>query len=339
MRSPYFIGACVAGFLLLTCAPGSALAQAGENAPKANHPSPDYAHIVEQVVERYQLPGIAVGVIENGKVAYTATLGTREAGTGRKIDRNTLFKIASNSKAMTTALLARLVQQGKLDWDAPVTNYLPQFHMHDPWVTNNMRVADLLTHSSGLPEGGGDLMLWPEPNHFTRSDIIRGLRYIKPAYSFRSKYQYDNLLYVVAGEVAAAAGGESYAALMRREVFEPLGLDRCIVGAFDRDAVGNLAQPHTHRDGRNVVIAADPAQVSDITMAAAGGIRCSLDNMLEWARNWLDPTPAQLKWLSAEQRRILQSPHMLIPVTERRRAWDTIGRSGTPAPCRACTRN
>lgn len=301
---------------------GLSFARASENTPPANHASHDYAQIVDQVVKRYHLPGIAVGVIENGKVVYTGTPGTREAGTGRKIDRNTLFKIASNSKAMTTALLARLVQQGKLDWDAPVTKYLPQFRMHDPWVTRNMRVADLLTHSSGLPEGGGDLMLWPDPNHFTRSDIIRGLRYIKPAYSFRSKYQYDNLLYVVAGEVAAAAGGASYATLMRREVFEPLGLDRCIVGAFDRDAVGNLAQPHTRRDGRNVVIAADPAQVPDINMASAGGIRCSLDNMLVWARNWLEPTPTQLDWLSAAQRRILQSPHMLIPVSERRRAWD-----------------
>lgn len=322
MSIPRHISTGVASLLLLAYMTSPPTARAGQNASTANSPSHDYAQIVDQVVKRYHLPGIAVGVIENGKVVYTATPGTREEGTGREINRDTLFKIASNSKAMTTALLARLVQQGKLDWDAPVTRYLPQFRMHDAWVTRNMRVADLLTHSSGLPEGGGDLMLWPGPNKFSRADIIHGLRYIKPAYSFRSKYQYDNLLYVVAGEVAAAAGGASYARLMRREIFKPLGLDRCIVGAFDRDAVGNLAQPHARRDGRNVVVAADPPAVPDITMAAAGGIRCSLDNMLAWARNWLDPTPAQLQWLSAEQRRILQSPHMLIPVSERRRAWD-----------------
>ncbi|MEO9216174.1 MAG: serine hydrolase domain-containing protein, partial [Rhodanobacter sp.] len=278
--------------------------------------------IVDATIARYHLPGIAIGVIRDGQVIYTRAAGERVAGSGQKIDTQTLFKIASNSKAMTTALLGRLVDQGKLRWDDPVTKYLPQFRMHDPWVTANMRVADLLTHSSGLPEGGGDLMLWPEPNSFTRADIIHGLRFIKPGYSFRSQYQYDNLLYVVAGEVAAAAGGASYETLMHREVFEPLGLSRCQVGAWNRDSVGNVAQPHRRDDGRNVVTNPDDAQIPAITSAPAGGIRCDLNDMLSWARNWLVPTPAQLAWLSPTQRQILQSPHMLIPVSAQRREWD-----------------
>jgi CubicO group peptidase (beta-lactamase class C family) len=277
--------------------------------------------IVDATVERYHLPGIAVGVIENGQVVYTRTVGETVAGSGQKITPRTLFKIASNSKAMTTALLGRLVDQGKLRWDDPVTKYLPQFRMHDPWITANMRVADLLTHSSGLPEGGGDLMLWPEPNSFTRADIIHGLGFIKPGYSFRSQYQYDNLLYVVAGEVAAAAGGASYETLMHREVFEPLGLDRCQVGAWNRDTVGDVATPHRRDDGRNVPIP-EAAAIPAITSAAAGGIRCDLTDMLSWARNWLVPTPTQLQWLSPQQRKTLQAPHMLIPVSDQRRAWD-----------------
>ena len=278
--------------------------------------------IVDDTIARYKLPGIAVGVIENSKVVYVRTAGETTAGSGQKIDQQTLFKIASNSKAMTTALLGRLVDQGKLHWDDPVTKYLPQFRMNDPWVTANMRVADLLTHSSGLPEGGGDLMLWPEPNHFTRDDIIHGLGFIKPGYSFRAKYQYDNLLYVVAGEVAAAAGGASYETLMHREVFKPLGLDRCQVGEWQRDAVGNVAEPHRIDNGRNVVMHEDDVLIPAITSAAAGGIRCDLTDMLSWARNWLDPTPAQLAWLSPTQRQMLQSPHMLIPLSAQRRAWD-----------------
>jgi CubicO group peptidase (beta-lactamase class C family) len=281
-----------------------------------------YDHIVDGVITRYHLPGIAVGVIENGKVVYTRTSGELIAGSGEKVNAQTLFKIASNSKAMTTALLGRLVDQGKLRWDDPVTKYLPQFRMHDPWVTQQMRVADLLTHSSGLPEGGGDLMLWPEPNRFTRADIIHGLQYIKPGYSFRSQYQYDNLLYVVAGEVAAAAGGAPYETLMHREVFEPLGLSRCQVGAWNRDAVGNVAQPHGQRHGHNVAIRGDGAMVPANASDPAGGIRCDLDDMLTWAHQWLDPTPAQLAWLSPAQRQVLQSPHMLIPVSPQRRAWD-----------------
>ncbi len=143
-------------------------------------------------------------------------------------------------------------------WDDPVVKYLPQFKMSDPWITREMRVRDLLIHNSGLREGAGDLMLWPEPNNFTRADIIAGLPHLKPVQSFRSGYAYDNLLYIVAGEVAAAAGGATYEELVRREVFEAVGLTRCQVGEFNRDAVGNVAQPHMWEGDRNVVLQRDP---------------------------------------------------------------------------------
>ena len=102
-------------------------------------------------------------------------------------------------------------------------------------------------HHSGLPEGAGDLMLWPDPNHFTPEDVVRGLRYLKPAYSFRAGYAYDNTLYIVAGQVAAAAGGAPYPTLMRREVFQPLGMSRCQIGTWNRDEVGNVARPTSWR--------------------------------------------------------------------------------------------
>ena len=299
-----------------------ALAPFAHAASSQPNPSPRvYDPLVDAVVARYHLPGIAVGVIENGKVVYMRGVGEL-AGDGRPVNPDTLFKIASNSKAMTATVLARLVQQGKLRWDDPVQKYLPGFAMNDPWVTRNMQVGDLLVHHSGLPEGGGDLMLWPQPNHFTRQDIIAGLKYIKPAYSFRAGYAYDNLLYVVAGEVAAAAGGAPYAQLLRREVFEPLGLTRCQIGTWSRDEVGNVAQPHARRDGRNVVIDADGPLIHPTTMDAAGGVRCSLRDMLSWARNWLAPTPTQLQWLSPVQRQKEWTPYTPMPISARRRAWD-----------------
>lgn len=293
-----------------------------EATPVARNQDATLDAIVDEVTERYHLPGIAVGVIENGRVAYTATRGEIAAGSGESIDSQTLFKIASNSKAMTASVLARLVDAGKLRWDDPVTKYLPAFRMHDPWVTREMQVKDLLVHSSGLPEGGGDLMLWPEPNRFTRDDIIDGLAHIKPAYSFRSGYAYDNLLYVVAGEVAAAAGGAPYEELVRREVFQPLGLSRCRVGEWNRDTVGNVAQPHSRNNGRNVVVNGDDKAVPELVSAAAGGIRCSLDDMLVWARNWLMPDAAQQAWLSATQRQAMWTPRTPMPISARRHAWD-----------------
>ena len=275
----------------------------------------------DAAMQRYQLPGMAVGVVQDGGVVYRRAAGETVAGSGEKIDADTLFKIASNSKAMTAAVLARLVDAGKLKWNDPVTKYLPQFRMHDPWVTQQMQVRDLLIHNSGLGLGAGDLMLWPEPNHFTRQDIIAGLAHLKPTHSFRSHYAYDNLLYVVAGEVAAAAVGESYEVLVRRELFQPLGMNRCQVGEWNRAEVGNVAQPHMRTSAGNRVIRKDGDIVPNITSMAAGGIRCSLNDMLTWMSMWLAPD-RQPAWLSAEQRKAVWAAHMPMPVTQRMREWD-----------------
>ena len=282
---------------------------------------------VDQAVARYRLPGVAVGVIVDGEIVHTHVAGERATGGGEAIDRETLFKIASNSKAMTAALLARLVDQGKLAWTDPVVKYLPDFRMSDDWVTREMQVRDLLIHNSGLGAGAGDLMLWPEPNLFTRQDVIQGLRHLKPVYSFRSRYAYDNTLYIVAGEVAAAAGRAPYDELMRREVFAPLGLDRCQVGAWQRDAVGNVAQQHLLEGERQVVVRGDEEWIPDVPMMAAGGIRCSLDDMLAWAQMWLQPERFGLDasgkpWLSAAQREEVWKTHMPMPLSRRMRDWD-----------------
>jgi CubicO group peptidase (beta-lactamase class C family) len=309
--APSFAPGVVALLVLLSACAGTDLRE----------PASPYDEAFDAVMARYDLPGLALGVIENGRVVYRRTAGELVAGSGDPVTPDTLFKIASLSKAMTASVLARQVDAGKLRWDDAVIRHLPQFRMYEPWVTANMQVQDLLVHNSGLPEGGGDLMLWPEPNHFTRADILAGLAYLKPAYSFRSGYAYDNLLYVVAGEVAAAVGGAPYEELVRREVFEPLGL-ACRVGEWRRDAAGDVAQPHMRRGGRNVAVRVDAAVVPAITSAAAGGIRCSLDDMLAWMQNWLEPDPAQTAWLSEAQRRAMWTPHTPMPISERRRDWD-----------------
>ena len=277
------------------------------------------AHLVDQAFAHYRLPGLAVGVIEDGRVVAVETRGELAAGGGEPVTPDALFKIASNTKAMTAAVLARLVDQGRLRWDDPVTKYLPQLRMHDPWVTANLQVRDLLIHNSGLGLGAGDLMLWPEPNDFTRADIIAGLQYLKPVTSFRSGYAYDNLLYVVAGEVAAAAAGAPYDELVRREVFAPLGMDGCRVGRWRMGQAGPVALPHRRVDDRNVAMREDGETVADITSMAAGGIRCGVDDMLTWMQAWLDPSNP---WLSPAQRRAAWTAHMPMPLGERMRQWD-----------------
>lgn len=286
---------------------------------KTSSPS-DYDRLVDAVVAQYHLPGIAVGVIDDGRIVYTRTVGDVEPG--KPIDTDTLFEIASNSKSMTATLLARLVEEGKLHWDDPVTKYLPSFRMYDPWVTANMQVGDLLVHHSGLPEGGGDLMLWPDPNEFTPRDVVHGLRYLKPAYSFRAGYGYDNTLYIVAGQVAAAAGGAPYPTLLRREVFQPLGMNRCQIGTWNRNQVGNVARPHLWQDGSYVEAPISGPMVLAATMDAAGGVRCSLNDMLTWAMNWLAPAAKQLAWLTPDQRRKEWTGYTPMPISVRQHAWD-----------------
>lgn len=288
----------------------------------ASEPTLDLAAIdraVDDTVQRYHLPGIAVGVIEDGKVVYRGTRGELATGSGEAIDGDSLFKIASLTKAMTTAVLARLVDRGQLAWNDPVVKHLPQFRMSDPWVTQNMQVRDLLIHNSGLGLGAGDLMLWPEPNDFDRADIIAGLAHLKPTHSFRSDYAYDNLLYVVAGEVAAAAGGKPYSQLLREEIFQPLGMRRCQSGDWNPAQVGNVAQPHMRQGQGNVVVREDGGQVADFPSMAAGGVRCSLDDMLVWMLAWLQPDDA---WLSTARRRELWTLHTPMPINQRMRDWD-----------------
>ncbi|TDK28743.1 serine hydrolase [Luteimonas aestuarii] len=283
--------------------------------------------LVADASNRYALPGLAIGIVVDGQVAYTLAQGVLSTDGRDPVDRATVFKIASNSKPMTTALLARLVEQGKLAWNDPVRKYLPDFRMPDDWVTRELQVRDLLVHHAGFGPGAGDLMFWPEPNRFNRQDVLHGLRHLRPGYSFRSRYVYNNALYVVAGEVAAAAGGAPYDVLVRREVFAPLGMARCQAGAWQRDAVGNVAQPHIHREGRNLPIRPDPGTIPDAPMMAAGGLRCSLDDMLAWMQAWLQPEGDVVgidghPWLSQAQRGELWKAHVAMPLTQRMREWD-----------------
>lgn len=306
--------------ILAACATRAPLPEAAHHVDRAA-----FDALFEETMARYRLPGLALGIIVDGEVAYVRTAGETVAGSGRPITPRTLFRIASLSKAMTAAVLARLVQAGALRWDDPVVRHLPAFRMHDPWVTREMQVRDLLIHNSGLRPGAGDLMLWPEPNRFTRADLIAGLAHLQPLYSFRSRYTYDNLLYVVAGEVAAAVAGVSYEELVQREVFAPVGMTGCRVGTWRLDEVGDVAQPHMQQEGRNIPVRLDGPEIPAAPAAAAGGIRCSLEDLLRWTLVWLHPDfvppGASEPWLNRAQREASWSPQMPLPLSQRQREW------------------
>ena len=184
----------------------------------------------------------------------TDTAFWREIGKPEKVDTATLFKIASNSKAFTTAALAVLVDDGLISWDGLVIDYIPEFRMKDPWVTASFTVRDLLTHRSGLPAFVGDMMLWPEPNAFTAADIIYALRFFEAASSFRTRYAYDNLLYIVAGEIIARVSGKTWGEFVESRVMRPAGMQHCFADSIPKNKMRNLAVPHGVIEGHFSVI-------------------------------------------------------------------------------------
>ncbi|HLY70238.1 MAG TPA: serine hydrolase domain-containing protein, partial [Puia sp.] len=157
--------------------------------------------LVARSLKAFDVPGIAVAVIKDGKVIHSKGYGVRSLNTMQPVDENTLFGIASNSKAFTAAALGILVDEGKIKWDDKVRNYIPEFRLYVPWVTEEFTIRDLLTHRSGMGLGAGDLMFFPDSSDFTLKDILHNLQFLKPVSSFRTKYDYDNNLYIVAGEV------------------------------------------------------------------------------------------------------------------------------------------
>ena len=213
--------------------------------PWAAAQGPDLATLdarFTQALKDWNVPGMAIAIVKDGKVVLAKGYGVREIGKPDAVDEHTLFAIASNTKAFTSTLIAMLVDEKKLGWDDRVTQYLPYFQLYDPYVTNDMRVRDLLSHRSGLGTFSGDL-LWYGTS-YSREEVIRRARYLKQASPFRSRYGYQNIMFVAAGEVAASAAGKSWDALVKERIFAPLGMTRTITTFADVQKATNIATPH-----------------------------------------------------------------------------------------------
>jgi CubicO group peptidase (beta-lactamase class C family) len=234
--------------------------------------------LTELTLKTFEVPGIAVGVIKDGKLIHAKGYGVRSLRTMQKVDENTLFGVASNSKAFTSAALGMLVDEGKLKWDDKVTDYIPEFKMYDPYVTDAFTIRDLLTHRSGLGLGAGDLMMWPDSNNFTKKDIIHNLRYLKPVSAFRTKYDYDNNLYIVAGEVIARVSGLSWEDFIEQRIMQPLGMTASKASISRLPNRNNIVMPHAPVNGKVTTIAIE----WDEDANAAGGIVSNITDLSKW---------------------------------------------------------
>src|SRR5688572_31826848 len=195
---------------------------------------------VTKAVRDWHIPGLAVAIVEDDSVVFAKGYGVRELGKADAVDTSTRFAIGSTTKAMTVVALGMLVDEGKVRWDDPVIQHLPGFRVGDPYVTRELTVRDLVTHRGGL--GNAD-QLWASTD-YTTDDIMRRVATLEPAYSLRSRFIYQNIMYVVAGEVIEAASGMSWAAFLRTRIFQPLGMTATVATLADLTGKPNVASPH-----------------------------------------------------------------------------------------------
>jgi CubicO group peptidase (beta-lactamase class C family) len=249
----------------------------------AQQPPPGFDAYVQRVMQTFTVPGLSVAIVKDGKVVLAKGYGVRRMGQSAPVDARTRFGIASNTKLFTATALGLLVEEGKLEWDRPVVDYLPAFAMSDPYVTREMTVRDLLVHRSGLGLGAGDLLWWP-PSTYDRDEIARRIRYIPLATSFRSAYAYDNVLYLIAGEVIEAVSGQPWEEFVRSRILVPVGMTDSDVRYSKAGEAGNVAG--THAEVNDTVRPVAPFQ-SDNTNPA-GGIMSGAGDMAKWMMVQLD---------------------------------------------------
>jgi CubicO group peptidase (beta-lactamase class C family) len=224
----------------------------------------------------WNVPGIAVAIVKDDKVVFAKGYGVREMGKTERVDENTLFAIASNSKAFTTASLAILVDEKKLNWDDKVVKYLPEFQLYNPYVTSELTIRDLVTHRSGLDTFSGDL-LWYETN-YNSDEVLRRVRFLKPKSSFRSQFGYQNLMFVAAGKVIEKVSGKTWSQFVTERILTPTGMTRTTASV--KDLKDNYSMPHNESGGKLRVL--HSGNVDGAT--AAAGLNSSVSDVTKWLR-------------------------------------------------------
>jgi CubicO group peptidase (beta-lactamase class C family) len=255
----------------------------------------------QQVLKDWNCVGFAVAVIQDGKVTYAKGFGHRDLKGDLPVTSKTLFAIGSSTKSFTVTSLGVLVDQGKLDWDKPVHEYLPDFQMMDQFATERMTPRDLVTHRSGLPRH--DRMWLNSP--FTRQEIFERLRYLEPNKDFRTTFQYQNLMFMTAGLLAGHVAGMPWEDHVRKVIFEPLGMSSSNFSVKDMEKSGDHSQPYTVVKEQ---IREMPFRNID-TIGPAGSINSNVEDMAKYVMMHMQHGKGII---SLKNSRDMQSPQMSI---------------------------
>ncbi|MGQ0642494.1 MAG: serine hydrolase [Gemmatimonadaceae bacterium] len=229
-----------------------------------------------QALTAWGLPGVAVAVVHNDSIVFAKGYGVRELGKPEPITPNTVFAIGSTSKAFTAAAVAMLSSESKVKWDDPVSKHLPDFQLFDPYVTRELTVRDLLTHRSGLTRGD---RLWANSG-FSRAEVLRRVRFLKPTWSFRSNYGYQNIMFLAAGTVVERASGKTWDDFLAQRIFQPLGMRNSNTSITQLSSLTDVATPHERIEGAYRPV----AWLNIDNIGPAGSINSSVNDMAQWIR-------------------------------------------------------
>ncbi len=232
--------------------------------------------LIEKAQKQWNVPGLAVAVVKDGEIVLSIGFGVIEEGKMEKINSETLFAIASNTKGFVASALAKLVSEGKISWHDKVKTYLPYFELYDPYVSSDIIILDLLSHRSGLGTFSGDA-IWYK-SELPAEEIVKLTKYVPQAFAFRAGYGYSNLMFITAGEVIKAVTDMPWDEYVKASFFQPLGMERTITSTTQLEAKGNAATPHKTQLDQNTPI----NWTNWDNMSAAGAIISSSDDMAQW---------------------------------------------------------
>lgn len=298
IRTSLVVIACLLGF----AAAAQAQSSVGESAQWQA-----LDHFIQSGMQKWKVPGLAVGIVQNGQAVYVKGFGVRDITTHQPVTANTLFDIGSCTKAFTAAAAGILVDEGKMHWDDHVNEFIPFFHLYDPLADENVTMRDLLTHRTGL--GSADL-LWYGTS-LSRPEIIRRVRYIKPQWGFRARFEYNNVMYATAGYAEGQASGGTWEEFVRSHIFEPLGMTGADSSAVDAQNAADHATPHDLKDGKVVTI---PWRNID-SVAPAGAINAGVADMTKWIEMQLNDGRAAngQQIISAKSLKETHTPQIVVP--------------------------
>lgn len=268
-----------------------------------------YDRVTQNVFDEFHPTGISVAIIQDGEIIYQKALGYRNAISMSFLGNNDIFNIASCTKAFTAAGIGKLVQEGLLSWDDKVTDYIPKLKLADEYITKNLTIKDMLSHRTGLGTFYGDL-LWYNTT-YTNKEVIDRMQYLPILYDFRTKFGYQNNMYMLAGEIIENVTGQSWEKFIQNNFLEPLEMNDSRTSSDQFDGTENLALPH-YQDS---VIGVYYFQATK----PAASIWSNTRDLTNWAVMWLNNgTWKNNQILSPETIKMLISPQTILPVSEER---------------------